>query len=231
MATPVILGTCGYCGKAAVAHSIVHAYDAYDGQFVAAFTRCPNCDHPGAAVLRQMGGNASHLLSATQGDVEKAGWRILHRWPKPTPPDIPQFLPPTVERYYWQAANVLATTPMPRDDEPTFADTAVIMCRRTLEAALQDIGDGSDERLPLAARIRRLADDGRITRDLADWADHIRQLGNDAVHGPEPLPPGPEGVAQAQIVLEFTRLVLMYLYTLPGMVEAARNTTRASGES
>jgi hypothetical protein len=38
----------------------------------------------------------------------------------------------------------------------------------------------------LAARIKKLADDGKLTPDIQEWAGHIRVLGNEAAHDEEP---------------------------------------------
>jgi len=97
---------------------------------------------------------------------------------------------------------------------PGNPDAAGAMFRKTLEVALYerfpDLGGKS-----LKERIEIAAGKGHLTRDLADWADHIRLDGNNAVH---------EDITSDQVrnMRIFTELVLRYLFELPGMLEEAR---------
>ncbi|WP_322010888.1 DUF4145 domain-containing protein [Paraburkholderia sp. J12] len=66
----------------------------------------------------------------------------------------------------------------------------------------------------LEKRIDKLAAENRITKDLQTWAHRVRLDGNDALHEEE------EFTKEAATELsEFTRLLLIYLYTLPEKIK------------
>ena len=85
--------------------------------------------------------------------------------------------------------------------------------RRSLELALKDID--AELKGTLEKRIDKLAEKGRLTVDLAEWAHSVRELGNEATHDtPEPPKEDVDDLAA------FTRIVLEYLYTMPAKVRA-----------
>ncbi|ABO60854.1 hypothetical protein AQ808_03620 [Burkholderia pseudomallei] len=83
------------------------------------------------------------------------------------------------------------------------------MFRRCLEIALKKFSPDI-EAWKLEKRIDRLADAGKITQDLKIWAHRVRLDGNDALHEEEEFTR-----ESATELMEFTRLLLTYLYTLP----------------
>lgn len=89
---------------------------------------------------------------------------------------------------------------------------AGMLFRKTLEASLH-----TDKDMKLIARIKRAAKNQKITPAMEEWAHHIRVVGNAAAHEIEDFTP--EEIAELQ---EFTRLFLMYLFTLPRMMKDAK---------
>jgi hypothetical protein len=69
----------------------------------------------------------------------------------------------------------------------------------------------------LGAKIKKLAASGKLTTDLAEWSDHIRDLGNDATHEETPLTR-----KELEELRGFTEMVLRYLFTLPNMIKKRR---------
>jgi hypothetical protein len=69
----------------------------------------------------------------------------------------------------------------------------------------------------LAVRIKKLATTSKLTPDIAEWADHVRDLGNDAAH--EEVPPTREELDDLR---NFTEMVMRYLFSLPALVEARK---------
>ena len=130
---------------------------------------------------------------------------ILHTFPKTVEPKAPDFTPPAVERIYLQGLDNLR-----RRNH----DACVIMMRKAVEmaAASKDAAEAG-----LARKIRWLAENHKITADMADWADEIRLAGNEAAHGDEPIDEG-----EASSVAAFAELFLMYLFQLPGMLAERR---------
>lgn len=89
------------------------------------------------------------------------------------------------------------------------------MYRKALDVALKKIDPTATG--VLKTRIKKLAAAGKLTPDIAEWSDHIRDLGNDAAHEEEP--PTREELAALR---SFTEMVMRYLFTLPAMVAARR---------
>jgi len=207
MPSVVISHPCGHCGRESVVHNVRYAYDM-PGDRVGGVCECPACKAPSAFVMY---GGEAHAFNQLEGDaLENYGWVLNSFSPRREPPEIPPHLPEAVEIFYRQAGENSIRRGM--------TDAAVLMCRRAIEAAAVDFGETEG---PLAKRLRRLAERGVLTAAMADWAHHIRVIGNEAAHG-EPLADAPHADDIATETLDFTRLLLMYLYTLPGMIQAAR---------
>ncbi|CAM2147665.1 DUF4145 domain-containing protein [Pararobbsia alpina] len=88
------------------------------------------------------------------------------------------------------------------------------MFRRCLEIALKQHSPDV-EAWKLEKRIDKLAAEGRITKDLQAWAHRVRLDGNDALHEEEEFTK--ESAAE---LMQFTELLLVYLYTLPEKIKA-----------
>ena len=93
-----------------------------------------------------------------------------------------------------------------------------MLFRKTLEASL-----ATDDDLPLIRRIVRAAKNREITPAMEEWAHHIRTIGNAAAHDIDDFTH--QEIAELR---EFTRLFLMYLFSLPNMLKSAkgRNTEK-----
>lgn len=89
---------------------------------------------------------------------------------------------------------------------------AGMLFRKTLEASLH-----TDDSMKLIARIKRAAKNQKITPAMEEWAHHIRVVGNATAHEIEDFTS--DEIVELQ---EFTRLFLMYLFTLPQMMKDAK---------
>ena len=136
---------------------------------------------------------------------------LVDFYPKPETPEIPEHLPKNVHTYYLEAVNSVKSSP----------NAAGAMFRKTLDTGLKKIDPGAKGRL--IDRIKSAGKTGKITQDMADWADRIRLDGNDAAHEEDPFTP-----QQAEELHLFTRLVMMYLFSLPGMLEEWKTKTETS---
>ena len=90
-------------------------------------------------------------------------------------------------------------------------NAAGAMLRKSIDVGLKHVAPEAKGKL--VARINKAADLGKITPELAEWAHHVRLEGNDAVHDEDPFTR-----EQAEHLFKFTELLLMYLFTLPGML-------------
>ena len=121
--------------------------------------------------------------------------------------DIPEHLPKNIYKFIKQGTDSLC--------QKNF-DAAGSMFRKTLETALKH-KFSENAGAPLFEQIRKAANNGRLTSDMADWADQIRILGNSAVHADEPI-----AEEDASEMGEFTKLVMIYLFTLPEKLRIAK---------
>ena len=136
---------------------------------------------------------------------------LVDFYPKPETPEIPEHLPKNVNTYYLEAVNNVKSSP----------NAAGMMFRKTLDTGLKKIDTGAKGNL--LDRIKGAAKTGKITQDMADWADRIRLDGNDAAHEEDPFT-----LEQAKELHFFTRLVMMYLFSLPGMLKEWKTKTETS---
>ena len=124
----------------------------------------------------------------------------------PAPPRPPEYLPKEVKDYFRQGVDNLSGN----------YDAAGAMFRTALETALREKLPDSKART-LFDLIKEAETQQKLTPDLAKWAHQIRLGGRDAVHKKEP-----SSKEDAQDLHDFTELVLLYLYTLPGMLERSQ---------
>jgi hypothetical protein len=72
------------------------------------------------------------------------------------------------------------------------------------------------------ARLQWLAESGRVTPEIREWADHVRVEGNAALHDPEEFTE-----VDAKALRYFTEMFLRYVFELPGEVKRFRGETEA----
>jgi hypothetical protein len=170
---------------------------------------CPKCHLPSCALLVAPSGAQIHAGNIDQfsGDVLDTNWKVREFWPEPPGPLIPEQLPPEVERIYLQAER---NYPVEGNEE-----AAGTMYRKVLDVGLKKIDP--DAKGVLAVRIKKLASANKLTPDIAEWADHVRDLGNDAAH--EEAPPTRKELDDLR---NFTEMVMRYLFSLPALVAARK---------
>lgn len=92
-------------------------------------------------------------------------------------------------------------------------DTCVMLCGKVLDLSTK----GMDPLWSLEKRLKKLAADGKISNDVAAWAEEIRLDRNDAVHSDTEF-----DRTDAEEILGFTEAFLNYIYTLPALVKQRR---------
>lgn len=92
---------------------------------------------------------------------------------------------------------------------------AAVMARRAMQSAAIEKGAAKKQ---LVKQVAELADQGKITLDLKEWADVVRWVGNDAAH------PGGQPVTRedAEEVLMLAEQFLHVLYVAPAMAKKLR---------
>ncbi|MYE14829.1 MAG: DUF4145 domain-containing protein [Gammaproteobacteria bacterium] len=193
---------CGRCGARSVAFTIrsepyrSRGEDSSGSYAFDVFAVCGNCNR---------GSVATYIYGSRSFELEYA--RLSKLSPRRPSTDAPAHTPQNVAHFYRQAVRSM----------PGLWDAAGSMFRKTLESALKakfPSLSGS-----LYDRIKSAGEKGWLTKELAAWADHIRLDGNDAIHDENPFEQD-----QAETLATFTRLILLYLFTLPGMLAEAQGT-------
>ncbi|MEE7110004.1 DUF4145 domain-containing protein [Escherichia coli O134:H31] len=104
--------------------------------------------------------------------------------------------------------------------------TAVILTRKTLDIATTELTSADTKSSPdnLKERINKLCNKGMITREMKIWADEIRYAGNIAVHEEDAATK-----EDAEQLIAFTELFLIYSFTLPLMVKERQTARKLTG--
>ena len=152
------------------------------------------------------------------GSLEDQQYKLINFFPKDAHAEDPDHTPDKVLTPYSQAVANLASENW---------DAAGTMARKTLEISTRDVARNriDDEKesqktvkLWLKMRIEKLGELGVLTKDLADVAKIIKDGGDEAVHDDEPYTE-----EQAKKIIEFCRAFLIYVYTIPRMIELIKH--------
>ena len=102
------------------------------------------------------------------------------------------------------------------------------MYRKALERAVKTIHGFEtaleEKQATLASVVKKLSEENKLTTAIADWAKHIRLLGNDGAHEKEP--PTQDDI---EALANLTRMALIYLFEMPERVAKLRGKG-ASGQ-
>tara|TARA_B100000315_G_scaffold227984_1_gene236318 strand:+ start:1137 stop:1814 length:678 start_codon:yes stop_codon:yes gene_type:complete len=198
---------CPHCGTKQVAFEVRYENNQLDNpdQFVHSYAECGVCSRPVVIIFRRTGEtNIQHRDVRVHEHLNKSpgDFQITAFYPTPDIPDAPEHLPENVEQFFNEAIDNLKTGP----------NAAGAMLRKSVDVGLKIIAP--KVKGTFFQRIDKLAEDGKITTDLAKWAHKVRLEGNDASHEVDPFKP-----EEAEKLYRFTDLLLRYLFTLPGMLE------------
>jgi hypothetical protein len=179
----ILTHMCPHCGTDRLGMRVVAA-TTFGTDWVA-YLQCPKCNLPAAARCRA--GRSGAIGSQTwashgsfHGDFLESGWAIVDFWPAVPKPLIPELLPPDIERVYMQAERNFPTA----GNE----EAAGIMYGKALDIGLKKIDPGLSGML--GPRIKKLAEAGKLTSDIAEWSGRIRDIRNDATHEETPITRG-----------------------------------------
>jgi len=196
---------CPHCQTEKAGFTLVGEGPAPNGRWHALF-RCNVCFGPLAA---EMLINARGLaLKDVHGELQHhANIGQIRFFPKAAPSSTPAHTPESVQRAFIQAEDAIRRQHW---------EAAAAMDRRALEIATKELSLEHASQT-LYKRIELLADAGKLTPSLKEWAHDLRIVGNGALHEISGL-----DETEATQAHELTRFILTYLYTLPAQVEQAR---------
>ena len=195
---------CPYCGTKSVAFTISDERKVSKPSTWDTFAHCGHCGRGIVATF--------HVIDTRDLPPSEAAARLLSIAPKNRSAAAPEHTPNNVARFFEQAM----------DNLPKNWDAAGGMFRKALDTGLKrrfSKIEGS-----LHDRIKEAAEKQMLTPEMAEWAHQIRLDGNDAAHDEVPF-----SEDDAKKLAQFTQLVFLYLFTLPGMLKEAQEKTRKDG--
>jgi len=178
---------------------------------------CRSCGGAGIAVVDRYSSRALSALTLAkqQSHVNvmipgQDGYILREVFPKPEIHIAPDNTPTRAAQAYVEAKENI---------QRSRYDTAVMLCRKVLDIVTRDLlgEDSRDEKL--VKRISMLHGRGKITEQMKEWAHIVRIDSNGAVHSDEEFTKD-----DAEEMIGFTEVFLIYSFTLPAMVEANKQS-------
>ncbi|NIG74975.1 DUF4145 domain-containing protein [Klebsiella sp. Ap-873] len=175
---------------------------------------CRSCDRSGIAVVRTNIGHSPLAYSQSKDVVITASpgsFELINVYPTIEEHSAPENSPLRASDSFIEAKDNLKRGKF---------DTAVMLCRKTIDIATRSLlGDNSrDEKL--VKRIEILRGRDLITEQMKDWAHIVRIDSNGAVHSDEEFTK-----EEAEEMIGFTEVFLIYSFTLPAMVTAKQQAS------
>lgn len=196
MALGTFPGNCPHCGTRRVSFRILNIIPNDDSiSHKDIFAICQNCD-------RGVAGEAYLVYNRTENSYKFEDIKIL---PFRSNYLTLKYIPTGVEVNFTEG-------------EASMWDgrynAAGMVFRKALELGMKAKFPNFEGRLKNC--IDRAQKEGLLTEEMANWAHRIRSIGNDAAHEDQ------FSKEDAEELQTFTHLVLLYLFTLPGMMENAQ---------
>lgn len=211
---------CPYCKTRSVAFTVTgfKKYALSNGVHSSLMANCNRCKYGVITNFFLTRADTARLLESssiaelsTRDLSEILDVSSLKFSPSPEPLDIPEHLPEDVEAELKNAEQLFALNGM----ENNFTKPAGNAYRTALEKALCHLADNPN-RARLDKRIEKLFDDGKLTKDLKNFALHIRSLSAEASHAYNDFT-----LDELEELRLFIKLFLQYTFTLPAMIPEA----------
>ena len=103
---------------------------------------------------------------------------------------------------------------------------AAILCRRALQSVCIDKGIRSDKRL--SDQISELSERNVLTKDMVEWADSVRLVGNDIAH-PKDTNPSMVSQQDASDILDLVDHMARTLYVASEIARAQKERLKKKG--
>jgi hypothetical protein len=172
---------------------------------------CSGCRQATAVVEEQWVGDHPARDGIRGGGT--VTYRGVFWWPPPASTHLDEAIPLALRDCYAEGMRALAAQ-APR--------ASVVMLRRTVEALVRDRGSETAQKalqVNLAKALRLMADEHTLDKNLAEWADEIRVVGNLGAH----LDPIEDvKLPEATELAKLTRQLLQYVYELPASIQRKR---------
>jgi hypothetical protein len=207
---------CGHCGRINIGAEHFKSFRSQvNSNHIYAIAACRACGSPNIVVFRDKVHRTAETdaFDASKEAPDPANFPRVAMIPERTMPAVPEHLPAAVQQAFDEAIRCVANQ---------IWNAAGMSARRAIDVSTKSLGDEYAAITNMNARINKLGADHRLTPDLVDWTHHVRLEGNDANHEIEPY-----SEPEARELVEIARYILTYLFTLPGMIAAARARPQA----
>lgn len=207
--------TCPYCLREnAVLEAFSEKLRSNNPDLIDVAFKCRSCQKAGIVVVDFKNQRAMPFKISQQGYniVIPSGsnnYKILEVIPEIKAPSAPENTPERAAKFFIESKD---------DFQRGRYETCVMNCRKVIDISTKVLmgEDAKDEKL--SQRISMLFAKGKITEDMKDWAHIVRIDSNGAVHSDEEFTK-----EEAEQILGFTEVFLMYSFTLPAMIEKRRS--------
>ena len=215
------LGESGYSGEKLGVFRITCAFCRESGKFETVFhaeKKKPNSDKKlnfDTLECANCKGYVMVLWSASEYGNRIHDYHVLP-WPSRLE-NYPEYWPEAIGRYWLQAQ---------RNTQDENWDAASVMARSALQIALRDHQANGNS---LKQEIDDLASKGILPPTMQEWANHIRELGNDSAH--PNLEQDPTNPQDTYDIVKFLTFLLEYLYTFPHQIQQYRERRKNDEQS
>lgn len=176
---------------------------------------CRSCEQAGIAVVGSSSPYGPYQKSRLNNEVNIAipdggqEFSLLTVHPKPETHVAPDNSPQKAAESFVEAKDNI---------QRGRYETAVMLCRKVMDIATRRLLGDESKNETLVKRISMLHGKALITDQMKDWAHIVRIDSNGAVHSDEEFTQ-----VEAEEMIGFTEVFLIYSFTLPEMVKAKQH--------
>lgn len=178
---------------------------------------CRSCEQAGVAVVSSLNGKGPYSYCAySQNNInivlprDDSSFKLEKIYPELKINTCPENAPPRAAKFFIESKD---------DFQRQRYETCVMNCRKVIDISTKELLGDIARNETLYQRISVLRDNDRITEQMKNWAHIIRIDSNPAVHSDEEF-----SHEEAEEILNFTELFLLYAFTLPAMVQAKKHS-------
>ncbi|MDR5611431.1 MULTISPECIES: DUF4145 domain-containing protein [unclassified Arsenophonus] len=178
---------------------------------------CRSCEQTGVAVVKSFTNSGPYEGSCKDNNVniviprDNSLYTLVKVYPEPKTNTCPDAVPIRAAKFFIESKD---------DLQLQRYETCVMNCRKVIDISTKELLEKEAKNEKLSQRISMLQAKDRITEQMKNWAHIIRIDSNGAVHSDEEFTP-----EEAEEILNFTELFLLYAFTLPAMVESRKHAT------
>lgn len=207
--------TCPHCLREKAVLTVIHETCRDEQSNLIDITfKCRSCLKVGVAVVNTFG-NTPPLSLATKSPFgiiipsNSYNCRIEEIIPELKVSSAPDETPERAAKFFVESKD---------DFQRGRYETCVMNCRKVIDIATKVLMGDEAGNEQLSKRISMLHGKGKITEQMKEWAHIVRIDSNGAVHSDEEFTK-----EEAEQILGFTEVFLMYSFTLPAMIEKRRS--------